>query len=93
MKKDAEGNGTFYVGADIFFIAVNIVGLISGMILYVVDIKYNNGILNKVDQGDGLEALITSPQPGTKGDIIRASMSKSREQGRLAQYKTDDETR
>jgi len=61
-----------------FFIAVNVLGLISGFILYFVDIKYYNGILDKVDAGDGLEALITSPKPGTKGDIIRTSMSKNR---------------
>lgn len=63
------------------------------MFLYYVDIKYYNGILNKVDEGDELEALITSPKPGTKGDIIRTSMSKDFHTSRLAQYKTDDDTR
>jgi hypothetical protein len=48
------------------------------MVLYYVDFKYLNGILDSVDEGDELEALITSPQPGTKGDIIRASMHKNR---------------
>ena len=63
---DSEGKviGTYYKGADIFFIAVNIVGLASGIVLYIIDIKFNNGILNKVDDGDELGALITSPQPG-----------------------------
>ena len=35
-----------------FFIGVNVLGLISGIILYYIDIKYYNGILNKVDDGD-----------------------------------------
>jgi len=58
------GSDYNYKGADIFFIGVNIVGLISGIVLYIVDIKYYNGILDKVDKGDELEALITSPNPG-----------------------------
>lgn len=52
MRKDDKGNGNFYEGADIFFIGVNVLGLISAFILYYVDIKYYNGILNKVDEGD-----------------------------------------
>jgi hypothetical protein len=50
-------------------------------------------VLDKVDDGDELGALITSPAPGTKGDIIRASMSKGRDAARLAEYKTDDDVR
>lgn len=52
MRKDENGNGNFYEGADLFFIGVNILGLISAIILYFIDIKYYNGILNKVDEGD-----------------------------------------
>jgi len=35
-----------------FFIAINIVGLMCNIWLYIVDIKYYNGVLNKVDKGD-----------------------------------------
>ena len=44
--------GYYYV--EWFFILVNIIGLVCNMILYFVDIKYNNGILDKVDKGDQL---------------------------------------
>jgi MFS family permease len=44
--------GYYYVEA--FFILVNIIGLTCNIALYYVDIKYNNGILDKVDKGDGL---------------------------------------
>lgn len=97
MKKDytndPKGEGIFYRGADYFFLAVCSVGLLSNVALYYVDIKYYGGVLDKVDKGDDLTDLITSPAPGTKGDIIRASMSKGREAARLAQYKTDDDVR
>lgn len=44
--------GYYYV--EMFFIGVNIIGLTCNIALYYVDIKYNNGILDKVDKGDGL---------------------------------------
>jgi hypothetical protein len=33
-----------------FFVAINLVGLVLNMNLYYIDITYNNGILDKVDQ-------------------------------------------
>jgi hypothetical protein len=36
---------------NMFFIAINIVGLILNLNLYYIDIKYNNGILDKIDEG------------------------------------------
>ena len=50
------------------------------IVLYFVDLKRYDGILNRVDSGDKLADLITSPPPGkTKGELIRESMAKSRQ--------------
>lgn len=35
---------------NLFFVAINIVGLIMNFNLYYIDIKYNNGVLDKVEQ-------------------------------------------
>jgi len=53
--------GYYYV--EVFFILINIIGLGSNIALYYVDIKYNNGILDKVDKGDTLLDMVTSPKP------------------------------
>jgi MFS family permease len=96
---DDDGNikmeevGVNYAAADYFFLAVNVIGLVANIALYFVDLKYYGGVLNNVDEGESLEALITSPAPGTKGDILRGSMGKSREAARLAEYRTDDDVR
>lgn len=34
---------------NVFFVAICGVGLLSNIVLYFVDIKYQDGILNKVD--------------------------------------------
>ena len=62
--------GYYYV--EVFFIIVNIIGLACNITLYFVDIKYNNGILDKVDKGDGLLDMTTSPKPTeSRKEIIR----------------------
>jgi len=33
-----------------FFVAINLIGLILNLNLYYIDIKYNNGVLDRVDQ-------------------------------------------
>lgn len=67
-----------YYWVDFFFVAVNVYGVLMHIVLYIVDIKRYDGILNKVDVGDTLADLITSPPPGkTKGELIRESMAKS----------------
>jgi hypothetical protein len=38
-----------------FFIVINIVGLLLNMSLYYIDIYQNNGILDKVDEGNDEE--------------------------------------
>ena len=37
---------------DAYFILINIVGLFLNIALYFIDIKYYDGILNKVDKED-----------------------------------------
>lgn len=45
----AVDHGYYYM--NVFFVAINLVGLVLNMNLYYIDIKYNNSILDKVDQG------------------------------------------
>lgn len=45
--------GYFYV--LIFFIGVNAIGFLCNSYLYYIDIKYYDGILNRVDKGEELE--------------------------------------
>jgi hypothetical protein len=64
---------------DAYFILINIVGLFLNIALYFIDIKYYDGILNKVDKEDQLDELISSPIPGmNKADYLKKSLSKSR---------------
>lgn len=37
---------------DAYFVLINIVGLLLNIVLYFMDIKYYDGILNKVDKED-----------------------------------------
>ena len=37
---------------DAYFISINIIGLTFNVILYFMDIRYYDGILNKVDKED-----------------------------------------
>ena len=47
--------------------------------MYYVDIKYYDGVLNRVDDGDAIEELMSSPAPGKRaGDVIRASAAKEK---------------
>lgn len=47
-KTRSVDHGFFYMNA--FFVAINLVGLILNFNLYYIDIRYNNGVLDKVDQ-------------------------------------------
>jgi len=68
--------GYYYV--MVFFIGVNIIGLICNVYLYYIDIKYNDGILNRVDKGETIVDLITSPAPDkSRKEILKESMSRS----------------
>ena len=47
--------------------------------MYYVDIKYYDGVLNRVDDGDAIEELMSSPAPCQRaGDVIRASAAKEK---------------
>lgn len=41
---------------NVFFIGINLIGLILNASLYYIDVKYNNGVLDKVDQGKSAAA-------------------------------------
>lgn len=62
--------------------------------MYYVDIKYYDGVLNKVDDGDAIEELMASPAPGQRaGDLIRASAAKEKHKQMLLEYKLNPATR
>ena len=62
--------GYYYV--EVFFIFVNIIGLVCNTSLYFVDIKYNNSVLDKVDKSDQLQELMTSPvQTESRKELLR----------------------
>ena len=77
----------------IFFIGVNIIGLFCNAYLYYIDIKDYDGILNRVDKGEQIQDLLTSPT-NTRKEIMRESMAKgSMVRQSLADYKLDDSSR
>jgi len=68
--------GYYWVCA--FFVAVNIVGLICNSLLYIIDIKYHDGVLNRVEKEDQLNQLMLSPEADTsRKDMIRDSLARS----------------
>lgn len=76
---ETKENGFGYKYVSLYFIGINIIGLILNSILYYVDIKYYDGVLNRVDDGDAIEELMSSPAPGQRaGDVIRASAAKEK---------------
>lgn len=85
-----RGFGYFYV--LLFFIGVNIIGFMCNTYLYYIDIKYFDGVLNRVDQGDKIEDLLTSPIQKRK-DLIKASQAKPMARQSLIDYKLDRSAR
>ena len=85
-----KSHGYFWV--LIFFVIVNIFGFCTNFYLYVVDIKYHDGILNKVDKGEGITDLMTSPVQSRK-EILRESQAKSRDRQGLVDYQLDRNSR
>jgi NADH:ubiquinone oxidoreductase subunit 3 (subunit A) len=49
-KTKQYDHGYYYV--NMFFIAINLIGLFLNLTLYTIDIYQNNGILDKVDNGE-----------------------------------------
>ena len=82
--------GYYYV--NLFYIAINFTGLIVHISLYFVDIRQNNGVLNRVDQGDELTEMMASPTQ-TRKDILKQSMAKDPTRASLADYKLDHSAR
>ena len=74
-----------YYWVDFMFVAINVFGIGLHITLYIVDIKYHDAILDRVDAGESLAELISSPAPGkTAGEYIRESMGATRESQKLA---------
>lgn len=83
-----------YYWVLIFFIGINILGLAQNAYLYYIDIKYHDGILNKVDRGEQLTDLMTSPvQTKSRKELMRESMGKSKDRASLLNYKLDSASR
>ena len=49
IKDSTKSNDHGYFWVNMYFIAINIVGLLLNMSLYYIDIYHNNGILDKVE--------------------------------------------
>lgn len=62
--KDHTSRGFGYYWVEFFFIVINVIGLLCNVALYFVDIKYYNGVLNRVDEGDTIAEMMMSPAPG-----------------------------
>lgn len=75
-----------------FFIVINAVGLCCNVWLYIVDIKYYNGVLHRVDKGDAIHELINTPEASRK-DLLSGSMSKDPNRASLVAYQIDDNAR
>jgi len=72
-KTKAVDHGYYYM--NVFFVAINLVGLILNLNLYYIDIKYNKGILDKADEGKQPAALSTdarSPDGAATQNLLRA---------------------
>lgn len=77
-----------YYWVLIFFILVNVLGLICNSYSYYIDIKFNDGILNRVDKGEAVQDLMKTPTIGRK-QILKESMAKSLVRQQLTDYKLD----
>ena len=51
IKDSTSHIGFGYTYVNILFIAINVVGLVLNGALYYIDVTYNDGVLDKVDQG------------------------------------------
>jgi len=71
-KTKAVDHGYYYM--NVFFVAINLVGLILNLNLYYIDIKYNKGILDKADEGKQPAALSTDARSpdGASQNLLRA---------------------
>jgi MFS family permease len=76
-KKTSKNFGYFYM--CVFFLILCGFGLFFNIALYINDIKYHDGILNKVEKEDNIRSLISDPDPSlSRQDIIKKSLAKSR---------------
>ena len=71
---------------------VNVIGLGLGIWLTVIDIKYYDGILYKVDKGDRVVDLINSPKESKK-ELLEKSLLKLKMAQSLTDYKIDGSAR
>jgi len=73
----AHDHGYYYM--NMFFIAINAVGLILNLNLYYIDIKYNNGVLDKIDQGReaAQQSIEAGSNDGAAQSLLRQQPSAS----------------
>ena len=76
----------------IFFVGVNVVGFFTNAYLYYIDIKYHDGILNRVDDGQAIADLMTSPVQDRKA-LLKESMGRSQDRQVLVDYQLDRNSR
>lgn len=69
IQEGTIDNNHGYFWPQICFVMVNVIGLILAVWLTIIDLKYHDGILYKVDKVDQLTSLVNSPK-GSKKDIL-----------------------
>lgn len=93
IKENTKDNMYGYFWVLIFFIGVNVVGFVCNFYLYYIDIKYYDGILNKVDSGEDLAALAASPTQERKSLIRESQIKKSVARQSLIGYQLSESAR
>ena len=89
-ENTTKGYGYFWV--LVFFISINVIALACNAYLYYIDIKFHDGILNRVDKGDTLEDLTKTPVISKK-QLMKESMHKSLDRQKLVDYHLDSSRR
>ena len=82
----------------IFFDILAIIGTVLNVWLYFDDINKRKGILNKVDKGETIEDLMTTPnqESRNKARLMREELAQKGDESTraaLLNYKLDDEAR
>lgn len=95
IQEKTADNMFGYYWVNFFFVCVNIAGLIMNLTLYYLDIKYYDGVLDKVDKATRVTELMTSPDANkSRKDILRESLQGGTRQSQaLIDYKLDDNAR
>ena len=96
MLKTKKDGGYFWY--FVYFEVLAVIGICLNLWLYMDDLKYRGGILNKVDKGEELADLMATPRQDAKSKArqMREELAAKGDEGQkaaLLEYKLDDEAR